>query len=61
MMSSPATEGYADAVAARAEAASEARIEKAISNQTKWIITTLAATSIGLASVVITVVIALAD
>lgn len=60
-MSSPATEGYADAVATRAEAASEARIETAISNQTKWIITTLIATSIGLASLVITVVIALAD
>lgn len=60
-MSSPATESYADAVAARAEAASEARIEKAISNQTKWIITTLAAASIGIVSIVITVVIALAD
>lgn len=60
-MSSPATESYADAVAARAEAASEAKVEKAISNQTKWIITTLIATSIGLASLVITVVIALAD
>lgn len=60
-MSSPATEAYADAVAARAEAASEARVERAISNQTKWIITTLIATSIGLASLVITVVIALGD
>ena len=60
-MSSPATEGYADAAVARAEAASEARIEKAISNQTKWIITTLAATSLGIVSIVITVVIALAD
>ena len=60
-MSSPATESYADAVAARAEAASEARIEKAISNQTKWIITTLAATSLGIVSIVITVVIALAE
>ena len=60
-MSSPAIEGYAGAAAARAEAASEARIEKAISNQTKWIITTLAATSLGIVSIVITVVIALAD
>ena len=34
-MSSPATEGYADVVAARAEPASEARVKKAISNQTK--------------------------
>ncbi len=60
-MSSPATESYAEAVAARSESASEAKIEKAISNQTKWIITTLAAASIGIVSIVITVVIALAD
>ena len=60
-MSSPATESYADAVAARAEASSEAKVEKAISNQTKWIITTLIATSIGLMSIVVTLVIALAD
>ncbi len=60
-MSSPATDGYADVVAARAEPASEARVKKAISNQTKWIITTLIAASIGMVSIVITVVIALAD
>lgn len=60
-MSSPATEGYADAVAARAEAASEAKVEKAISNQTKWIITTLIAVSIGLVSLVVTLVVALGD
>ena len=60
-MSSPPTESCADAVAARAEAASEAKVEKAISNQTKWIITTLIATSIGLMSIVVTLVIALAD
>lgn len=60
-MSSPATEGYADAVAAQAAAESEARFEKAISDQTKWIITTMVAVSIAVGSLFITVMIALVD
>ena len=54
-----ATEGYASAVAAQAEASSEAKIERALNHQTKWIITTLVATGVACTSIILTVIIAL--
>lgn len=55
-----ATKRFASAVATEAEASGGAKIERALNQQTKWIIATLVATGVTFIGIIDTVIIALA-